>query len=252
MLKTRVIPVLLLRNGGLVKTVKFDRANYLGDPLNAVKIFNDKEVDELVVLDIDASKRGHRPNFELVKQLASECFMPLGYGGGIKSVEDIGRLFTIGVEKVVINSAGLCNLDLVANAAQVFGNQSIVLSVDVKKNLWGNFTVYSHAKVPPPPVGLLTFLQQASQAGAGEILLNAVDRDGTMTGYDLTLIQQVAQAVPVPVVACGGAGQLAHLRQAADAGASGVAAGSLFVYHGPHRAVLINYPAPSVLQSLLG
>lgn len=250
MLRTRVIPVLLLRNKGLVKTVKFDKSKYIGDPINAVKLFNDKEVDELVFLDIDAGKQNQKPDFELVKDIASECFMPLGYGGGITEFEDIARLFAIGIEKVIINSAALKDLELISRASEVFGGQSIVVSVDVQKSLWGKHQIYSHTKVKHQRSDLIGYIQEAQDAGAGEIIINSVDQDGMMQGYDLELIQKVVTATRVPVVACGGAGTLADLRKAVDVGASGVAAGSLFIYHGPHKAVLINYPEQYQLKHL--
>jgi len=251
MLSTRVIPVLLLRNKGLVKTTRFDKSKYIGDPINAVKLFNDKEVDELVFLDIDAGKQNRKPDFDLIKNIASECFMPLGYGGGITEYEDIAKLFAIGVEKVIINSAALQDLQLVSQASKVFGDQSIVVSVDVQKNLWGKHQIYSHAKIKHQRSDLIGYIQEAQNAGAGEIIINAVDQDGIMQGYDLVLIQEVAAATRVPVVACGGAGTLADLQKAVAVGASGVAAGSLFIYHGPHKAVLINYPTQQQLKELL-
>jgi cyclase len=251
MLRTRVIPVLLLKGKGLVKTVKFDKPRYIGDPINTVRIFNEKETDELVFLDIEAGKKGQKPDFELIRNIASECFMPLGYGGGISNLEDISRLFSIGVEKVVINTAALMDLELVAKASGVYGSQSIVVGVDVKKNLWGNYQVYSHSNQNHRRNDLLSYLQEAQAAGAGEIFLNAVDRDGMMQGYDISLIRRVAAVLQVPLLVCGGAGKLADFSEAVSAGASGVAAGSLFVYHGPLKAVLINYPSQKELKSLL-
>jgi cyclase len=251
MLRTRVIPVLLLRNKGLVKTVKFGKSTYIGDPINAVKLFNDKGVDELVFLDIDASKEKRGPNFELIKNIATECFMPLGYGGGISTLEDIKQLFSIGVEKVILNAAALKDTQLISKAAQIFGGQSIVVSIDVNKNLFGKYLVYSHSKTVHNKTNLLDYIKEVESAGAGELIINAVDKDGVMEGYDLKLIEQVAQAVSVPVVACGGAGTVLDFKKAVIAGASGVAAGSVFIYHGPHRAVLINYPTQEELKKIL-
>ena len=251
MLRTRVIPVLLLRNKGLVKTVKFGKSTYIGDPINAVKLFNDKGVDELVFLDIDASKEKRGPNFELIKNIATECFMPLGYGGGISTLEDIKQLFSIGVEKVILNSAALKDTQLISKAAQIFGGQSIVVSIDVNKNLFGKYLVYSHSKAAHNKTNLHAYIKEVESAGAGELIINAVDKDGVMEGYDLKLIEQVAQTVSVPVVACGGAGTVMDFKKAVIAGASGVAAGSVFIYHGPHRAVLINYPTQKELKQIL-
>lgn len=250
MLRVRVIPVLLLKNKGLVKTVKFDQPKYIGDPINAVKIFNDKEVDELVLLDIEASKNHTKPDFERIKDIASECFMPLAYGGGITELEDIKKLFSLGVEKVIINSAALTSMDLIKSAAEIFGNQSIVISIDSTKNLWGKHQIYTHSRMKHNRSDLIAYALEAEQSGAGEIIINSVDHDGTMKGYDLPLIQKVSTAVSVPVVACGGAGELNDFRKAVDAGASAVAAGSFFVFHGPHKAVLINFPSHKQLKDL--
>jgi len=250
MLQARVIPVLLLKGKGLVKTLKFSQPKYIGDPINAVKLFNDKETDELVFLDIEASKQGRGPDFELIKNIATECFMPLGYGGGIRDIADIEKLFSIGVEKVVINSTALKSLDLISQAAQIYGSQSIVLSVDVQKSIWGNYQVHSHSNSKHSQTNFIQYIQDAERAGAGEIILNATDRDGLMKGYDLVLLSKVVEATQIPVVICGGAGSLEDFRIAVDKGASGVAAGSFFVFHGPHKAVLINYPTQQQLKQL--
>lgn len=251
MVRTRVIPVLLLKGNGLVKTTRFDKPRYIGDPINAVKIFNAKEANELVFLDIQASKQGYKPNFELIKNIATECFMPLGYGGGINSLDDIARLFTLGVEKIIINTACLTALELVSKASEIYGSQSIVLCIDVQKNFWGAYHVYSHAKIQHQRSDLISYLQEAQAAGVGEIIINSVDRDGTMQGYDTNLIKKVASVINVPLVACGGAGSLSEFPAAIAAGASAVAAGSLFIYHGPHKAVLINYPSQKQLKTIL-
>ena len=250
MLHVRAIPILLLRNRGLVKTVQFGKSKYIGDPINAVKLFNDKEVDELVFLDIDASKEGRKPDFEFIQAIASECFMPLGYGGGITTMNDISTLFSLGVEKVIINSNVLTNLNLIKEASSIYGNQSIVVSVDVQKNLFGKYQMFSHAKIKHRHIDLFQFVKDAQDAGAGEIIVNSVDKDGMMSGYDLKLIQRLSSSLSVPLVAAGGAGNLNHFREAVDAGASAVAAGSLFIYHGPHRAVLINYPGYKELKNI--
>jgi cyclase len=250
MLNTRTIPVLLLRNGGLVKTIQFDGAKYIGDPINAVKIFNEKEVDEIVVLDISASKEKLGPNFNLLSSLASECFMPLGYGGGIRNLEDIKRLFMIGVEKVILNTILLTNLDIVREAVEIFGSQSVVASVDIKKNIWGSFQIYSHNKAIIKYDNYLNYIKKLEEIGCGEIILNSVDLDGTMNGYDLNLINTVSINSKIPVVAVGGAGSLSDFVKAKKAGASAVAAGSLFIYHGINKGVLINYPSQKELKAL--
>ncbi|MFN7312670.1 MAG: AglZ/HisF2 family acetamidino modification protein [Bacteroidota bacterium] len=251
MLRARVIPVLLLKNKGLVKTIKFDKSKYIGDPINAVKIFNDKEVDEIVVLDIEASKQNRKPNFELIKSIAEECFMPLGYGGGISELDDIKKLFALGVEKVIINNAALNDPKLITEAAKIFGDQSIVVCVDVTKNFWGKYLPFNHTKQKGIDKDILLYINEIISAGAGEIILNSVDLDGTMNGYDIKLIEKIANQISVPLVVCGGAGSLNDLKKAYQAGASGLAAGSIFVYHGPHKAVLINYPSQSQLKSTL-
>jgi imidazole glycerol-phosphate synthase subunit HisF len=250
MLKHRVIPCLLLKNGGLVKTVKFKDSKYVGDPINAIRIFNDKEVDELIVLDISASKSAREPNYELISKFASECFMPVCYGGGITSLEQAKRIFSLGIEKVSLQTSVLSDLTLVTRLAEQFGSQSILVSIDIKKNLFGNYRLYSFKEGKTLDMPWTDYLQAAVDAGAGEIVLNAVDRDGMMAGMDLTLIRQTTGSVKVPVIALGGVGSLAHIREAVDAGASAVGAGSFFVFHGPHRAVLITYPKYKQLQEL--
>jgi cyclase len=241
--KTRVIPVLLLRGKGLVKTVKFKDPKYIGDPINSVRIFNEKEVDELVFLDITATPEGRGPDFELLADIAGEAFMPMAYGGGITSLEQVQRIFALGFEKVVIDTAAYGAPQLIRDAVAIFGSQSIVGCVDVRRTLLGRYELHSHAGKTRQSVGLLDHVAGLEKLGIGEIIVNAVDRDGTQSGYDLKLLQQVSSAVSVPVVACGGASGLddfvAAVRQG---GASAVAAGSLFVFVGPHRAVLINYP----------
>jgi cyclase len=250
MLKTRVIPALLFKDQGLVKTVQFKNPGYVGDPINAIKIFNDKEVDELVLLDIMASVEGRGPSFELIEEIASECFMPLGYGGGIRSLDDIRRILATGVEKVILNSAALSDPALIEAAARAAGSQSVVVSIDAKKKLLGGHEVYGARGTRGTRRDPAVFAREMQERGAGEILINSIDRDGTQKGFDIDLIRTVAAAVTVPVVACGGAGNLQHLREAVSAGASAVAAGSMFVYVGKHRAVMINYPKYRELEAL--
>lgn len=242
MLYKRIIPCLLLQNSGLIKTVKFGNPNYIGDPINAVKIFNDKEVDELVFLDIEATKKGTPINFNYLKRIAEECFMPLCYGGGIKNIDDIKKLFTIGFEKVSINSNAFYNPSLITESANLFGSQSIVSSIDVKKNLWGRYSVYINGGKTSTKESPIEYAKKMESLGAGEILLNYINNDGMMEGYNLELINGVSSAVNIPVIACGGAGRMGDFVQAIDNGASAVAAGSCFVYYGVNKAVLINYP----------
>ncbi|MBL8314796.1 MAG: imidazole glycerol phosphate synthase subunit HisF [Rubrivivax sp.] len=248
MLRTRVIPCLLLRGGGLVKTRRFKDAVYVGDPVNAVRIFSEKEVDELVLLDIDASREGREPNYELIAEIAGECFMPVAYGGGVRTLEQVRRLIRSGVEKVVVNSAAYASTDVIRTAAEVVGSQAVVGAVDVKKSLFGGWKPMAKSGTVDAGVALDTHVQALVKAGAGELFINSIDRDGMMGGLDLELIQRVSSAVNVPVIACGGAGSVDDLRVAVQrAGASAVAAGSLFVFHGKHRAVLISYPSATEL-----
>jgi len=250
MLKHRIIPCLLMLDNGLVKTKCFVKPKYVGDPINAIRIFNDKEVDELMVLDIGASRESREPNYELIEQFAGECFMPLCYGGGIRSVEQARRLFALGVEKVCLQSAALDDLTIVTRIAEQFGSQSVLVSADVKSNWLGKHRLYSSKTTKFVDISWLTFLTDAVAAGAGEVLLNSVDRDGTMQGMDVDMIREAAAALPVPLIAVGGASSLQDIKAAVDAGASAVSAGAMFVFHGPHRAVLITYPKYRDLEQL--
>lgn len=252
MIPPRVIPCLLLKNEGLVKTVKFKDPRYVGDPINAVRIFNDKEVDELVFLDITASQEKRSPPFAMLEQIASECFMPLCYGGGVRTVEHMRQLFAIGLEKVAVNSFAVERPSFMREAADLFGSSSVIASIDVKKSWRGKYEVVTYGGRKGTGLSPVEFAVEMERQGAGEIFLNSVDRDGTMSGYDIPLIKMVTEAVGVPVVACGGAGSVADLAAAITVGgASAAAAGSLFVFHGPHRAVLITYPERSELMPVL-
>lgn len=243
MYRARVIPCLLIRGNGLVKTRKFKDPVYIGDPVNSMRIFSEKEVDEIVVLDIDASREGREPNYELIEEMAGEAFMPMAYGGGVRTLDQVRRLIRCGIEKVVINTAATESTDVLRAAAAEFGNQAVVGAVDVRKPLIGRYRVLSKSGTVETKLDLEAHIRNLVSSGAGEILLNSMDRDGMMTGYDIELIRTVTRMVNVPVVACGGAGTVEHLSQGIrDGGASAVAAGSMFVFHGKHRAVLINYP----------
>lgn len=252
MLKTRIIPCLLLKNTGLIKTVRFKNPKYLGDPLNIVRIFNDKEVDEIVLLDTTATIENRPPLFESISKIAGECFMPLCYGGGVRSLDDIKTLFNLGIEKVAVNSFAVEDPLFITKASEMFGNQSIVVSIDVKKNPLGKYKVFTHGGKKPAGLSPVEFAMEMEKNGAGELLLTSIDLDGTMEGYDLKLIESVSSAVSIPVIACGGAGSIQHLKDAITVGkASAAAAGSLFVFHGPHRAVLINYPDTEISSNEL-
>jgi cyclase len=248
MLLPRVIPCLLLKDAGLVKTVRFRRASYVGDPLNTIKILNDKEVDELVLLDITATPERRGPNLEFLREAVSEAFVPLAYGGGVTTLQQMHDLYKLGVEKVVLNTAAHERPDLVREAAAAFGSQSVVVGIDVRRGIFGGQRVFTHGgrtRVDGDPVAAA---RRAEDLGAGELLLTAIHRDGTWKGYDLDLIRTVASAVQVPVVACGGAATLSDFRGAVrDAGASAVAAGSMFVYQRRHRAVLVSFPTRAEL-----
>ena len=237
----RVLPVLLLQDGGLVKTRTFKDPVYLGDPINAVRIFNEKEVDELVLLDISATRENREPDYDVIRDIVSESFKPIGYGGGIKSLDHIQKLYQTGVEKMIINSASF-DFNLISNAAAKYGNQAVTVSIDVRKGFFGGYAVYTHNGTQKHKVAPDAFAKQLVDAGAGELIIQSIDREGSMEGYDLDLVRLVADAVDVPVVASGGAGSPEHLRQALSEGhASAVAAGSMFVFKGKHRAVLISY-----------
>ncbi|MCK1652714.1 imidazole glycerol phosphate synthase subunit HisF [Bradyrhizobium sp. 149] len=253
MLKTRVIPALLLRGAGLVKTTAFKNPVYVGDPINVIRIFNEKEVDELVLLDIAATRTGRGPAFSTIESIASECFMPVAYGGGITTVEQVRRILGLGVEKVVINAAALADPQFVRAAADEFGSQAIVVSMDVKRKLLGRYEVYGDSGTRSTGHEPVAYARMMADLGAGEILLTAIDRDGTMKGYDIELVSKVASAVGIPVIASGGAGTIADFGVASkQGGAAAVAAGAMFVFHGPHRAVLITYPSHAELSAVLG
>lgn len=247
----RVIPCLLLSGERLVKTVRFKQPTYVGDPVNVVRILNDKEVDELILLDIDASRQGRGPNFAYVEQVASECFMPVAYGGGVRSLDDAKRLFGVGVEKICLNSQALATPQLVQDLAKLYGNQAVIVAIDVRKGFWGGYQVSGVGGTRKEKVPLADHVRRVAELGAGEILINSIDRDGTRTEYDFELIRTVTPLVDVPVIACGGAGKLEDFRRAVhEAGAAAVAAGSLFVFQGPHRAVLVTYPERGTLVEL--
>jgi cyclase len=246
----RVIPCLLLQDGGLVKTQGFRRPRYVGDPINAVRIFNDKYVDELVFLDIDASRTGAEPNYDLIQRIAGECFMPLCYGGGIRTLEQARRIVAAGVEKIAVNSMAIEQPGLLTELSRELGASSVVAAIDVKRDWFGRDRVYHPGRRRLTRLDPVEHAKAAVAAGAGEIFLNSVDRDGTGAGFDQGLIARVAAAVNVPVIACGGAAGLEDMRAAVQSGASAAAAGSMFVFYGPHRAVLINYPAYAAVREL--
>lgn len=252
MLKKRVIPCLLLHKGGLYKTVKFKNPNYIGDPINAIRIFNDKEVDELMFIDIDATTQNLEPNYSLIKDIASECFMPLSYGGGIKTVEQMRKINTLGVEKFSISSSAVSNLKLIREAADIFGSSSVIVTIDVKKDFFGNKKVYTHNGQTNTKLDVVAFAKLVESYGAGEIVINSIDRDGMMSGFDIELMKTIKESVNVPIIALGGAGNLSHIKEVInETDIDAVACGSMFVYQGPLKGVLISYPPFQKIKDLL-
>jgi imidazole glycerol-phosphate synthase subunit HisF len=251
MKRIRVIPVLLLHKGGLVKSERFKNYVYVGDPINAVKIFNEKEIDEIVVLDIDATREKRGPDMQRIREISGEAFIPLAYGGGISTIEQVKELFYTGVEKVIFNYQAVHQPALITETAKLVGSQSVVVSIDFKKNWLGKQKIYTLNGTEQTGLDPVEFSRQVRDAGAGEIFLNSIDKDGTYGGYDLALIKQVCEAVGIPVIACGGAASVEDFGRAVKAGASAVAAGSLFVFQRPHRAVLISYPSQKELEEKL-
>ncbi len=251
-LSVRIIPFLLLSSEGLVKTVAFKNRKYVGDPINCVRIFNTKEVDELIILDIDATAEKREPYFDIIADIVSEAFMPVGYGGGVSKIQDFDRLFNIGIDKVVVNTLFYENPKLITEAINKFGGQSIVLSLDVKKDIFGRQRLVSHCGWKIQKLKLEHALAMADEMGFGEVVLNAIHRDGTMSGYDLELVASVNGRLNMPVVALGGAAGPDDFARAMNLGVSGVGAGSAFVFQGPKRAVLISYPSREEIVNLLG
>lgn len=247
----RIIPCLLLRNNGLVKTVKFKESTYIGDPINTVKIFNEKEVDEIFFLDIDATKFKKEPPYELIQNIASECFMPFGYGGGINSLQQIERIIKSGAEKIIINTHVFQGKNFLKEAVHQFGSSTIAVSIDVKKEFLKGNIVYVKGGTQSTGLNPVDYAKEIENAGAGEILINSIDRDGVMEGYDIELIKSISGSIKIPIIACGGAGKLSDFSLAVkQGGASAAAAGSFFVFHGKRRAVLITYPSYSEISNL--
>jgi cyclase len=248
----RVIPCLLVYGDRLVKTERFGARRYLGDVVNALRIFNEKEVDEIMVLDIEAARTRRPPDMKFIVEIAGECFMPLAYGGGVATVEQARAIIKSGVEKVVINTAAFETPELIRGIADEVGSQSVVVSIDVRRNWLGRMRVCTRSATKQSSFDPLHAAELAVRSGAGELLIHSVDRDGTMRGYDIPLIGAVSKVSPVPVVAIGGAGNVADLASAVKlGGASAVAGGAMFVFHGPHRAVLISYPTPAEISGAL-
>ncbi len=249
---TRIIPCLLLKNDGLVKTIKFKDPKYIGDPINAIKIFNEKEVDELIFLDILATKN-KSINYQIIERIAGECFMPLSYGGGITKLDEIEKILKLGVEKIVVNAAIHSNLAFVKEACNRFGSSTIVASIDYKKNLWGKNYVYINNGKDKTDFSPFELAKKMEDLGVGEIMLNSIDRDGTMGGVDLELWKECVQKLSTPIIGAGGIGNLSHIKQAIEqTHVAAIAAGSLFVYYGTNQSVLINYPTQKEILALNG
>ena len=246
----RIIPTLLISNGKLVKTVNFGNKIYVGDPINAIKIFNDKEVDELILIDIDASKTKAQINYKLVEDCASECFMPLCYGGGIKNIDDATHLFSLGIEKICIQSSFFKDPNLLTELSSKYGSQAIVISLDFKKNIFGNYNIINSSNGSVIKKNLNDLLSELTELGAGEILMNVINNDGKMSGMDLELINKIASNTSLPLIALGGVGSLNDIKNAFINGASAVSAGSFFVFKGPHKAVLITYPKQNEITKI--
>ncbi|MDX2281760.1 MAG: AglZ/HisF2 family acetamidino modification protein [Saprospiraceae bacterium] len=252
MLRPRIIPCLLVHNKGLVKTVSFNTPKYVGDPINAVRIFNEKESDELMVLDIDATVNGVEPDYQMIEKLASECRMPFCYGGGIKTVEQAQRIFSLGVEKVALSSAAIQNPDLISQIAERVGTQSAVVVLDVKKKMFGGYEVVTHNGKKSTGKNPMEMAALFQKKGAGEIVINAVDMDGQMKGYDLTLAEKIRNEISLPLTILGGAGNLDDIGKLIHKfGIIGASAGSLFVFRGAYKAVLISYPTYEEKKNLI-
>jgi cyclase len=242
-LQPRIIPVLLLHKGGLYKTKQFKKPSYVGDPINAVRIFNEKQVDELMILDIDCSVNNSAPNYELIEEIASEAFMPVAYGGGVNSLEIAKKLFQLGIEKIVLNTILHHDTQIIKEIGDIYGAQAVVACIDFKKNLFGKTNAYFKSGRTKADQSITHLAKLYEKAGAGELLLNDIDKEGTYSGYNQAMLKDIVNTVQIPVVISGGASQVADFIEAAQNGASGMAAGSMFIYQRPHNAVLISYPS---------
>ena len=252
MLRPRIIPSLLIHDKGLVKTVKFKDHKYIGDPINAVKIFNEKEVDELAIFDIDATVLGNEPNYILIEKLANQSRMPLCYGGGVKTVKQAQRIFSLGVEKIALSSSIIQNSNLITEISEKVGSQSVIVVLDVKKKLFGGYEIYTHNGKKSTGIDPLKFVEKIEKLGAGEIVINSIDNDGSMKGFDLKLIDLIRNKISLPLTVLGGAGSMNDIGEVISKhGIIGVAAGSQFVFKGKYRAVLINYPTASEKLNLI-
>jgi len=251
MKRARVIPVLLIKNRGLYKTIKFKNERYVGDPLNVVRIFNEKQCDEIIFLDISATINKKDIDYHLIEKLATECFMPVSYGGGITTITQIEKIIKLGIEKVVLNTSILIKPSFLEEASNIFGSSTIVASVDVKLKNLNKYSIHSYSGFDTKGLELFQFLKLLENCGAGEIMINSVDRDGMMNGYDLELAKKVSNNLSIPVIFCGGCRNIDDIKALLkQTNVSAAAAGSFFVFHGPHKGVLINYPEPEVFEKI--
>ncbi|PKV48778.1 imidazole glycerol phosphate synthase subunit HisF [Aquimarina sp. MAR_2010_214] len=248
----RIIPCLLLRDEGLVKTQKFKNSVYVGDPINTVKIFNEKEVDELIFLDIDATNKKKEPPYHLIEDIATECFMPFCYGGGIKTIDQIGKIIASGAEKVAINSEAYYNPELIKQASEIFGSSTIVVSIDYKNDFFGKKIVYVNGGKKSTKKDPITYAKEMEALGAGEIFLNSISRDGMKVGLDIDMIKEMSETISIPVVACGGVESLKDIEQAfKETEVTAIGAGSFFVFQGKRNAVLISYPSQEDIEQII-
>ncbi|PHZ84846.1 AglZ/HisF2 family acetamidino modification protein [Paremcibacter congregatus] len=252
MLQTRVMPCLLLDEGRLVKTTQFKKPRYVGDPINAVRIYNEKEVDEIIILDITASEKNKSINFELLEQITSECFIPVTYGGGVKSVDDFKKLYKIGIEKVSINSAAIKDASLIPKAVNIFGSQSVMVTMDIKRRLISKkYSVYKSRGKKALKISPIEYAKKVQDLGAGELMINFIESEGTWSGFDIDILSQITQAINIPVIAVGGAGNNQHIQEAViKGGASAIAIGSIAVFQGKDLGVLIRFPKQKELEYL--
>ena len=252
MVLNRAIPCLLLDNNGLYKTIQFKNPQYVGDPINAVKIFNEKEVDELIILDITATKQKREPNYKLLKHIASECFMPLTYGGGIKNFQQAAKLFELGIEKISLNLSAVENPNLITEITSVYGNQSVIVSIDIKKNMWGKYSIYSRNGTKNTGFHLKEFIKKVESLGAGELLITNIEKEGTWSGFDIDLLKSLTSLVKIPIIIGGGCGNIQHIADALNIGkASAVAIGSMAVFQKKGMGVLISCPSSAEIEAVL-
>ena len=249
--RTRVIPVLLIHKGGVYKTIEFKKPQYIGDPKNAIRLFNDLEVDEITILDIDASKNNRDPNIDFIKELTSEAFMPFTYGGGINTVEQAKNILKCGVEKIILNHSIQKNQELLRNLSIEIGSQSVVASLDYKRKIGNRYFLYDNVKKKDIKINIIEHIEKLQASGAGEIILNSVKNDGQMKGLDIETLRKIGDICHIPLVACGGARKISDFKDAEDVGVNAIAAGSMFVYFGKQKGILINYPKESDLRKLL-